>query len=162
MSGITVALAASSGTTTIYTVTGGNDTAGSTIATDANGVATFAVTDSASETVKFTATDTTDTPNIVIGATASVQNQTSAVSAKASEVQVNGKATTTSVADGQTQTDVSVILKDQFGNPVPGAKVELNVTAAPPPCPHPVGARRQTQPTRREQSRPVRPTSGGR
>ncbi len=140
VSGITVALAASSGTATIYTVTGGNDTAGSTIATDANGVATFAVTDSVSETVKFTATDTTDSPNILITATASVQFETSAVSATASEVLVNGKTTTTSVADGQTPTNVSVILKDQFGNRVPGEKVELDVTGSAAAVPDPSGS----------------------
>jgi adhesin/invasin len=128
VTGITVALAASSSNATLYTVTGGNDTAGSSIATDANGVATFAITDTVPETVKFTATDTTDTPNILIAATASVQFENATVSATASKVVVNGGTTTTSVADGQTQTLVRVLLDDQFGNPVPGASVQLNVT----------------------------------
>jgi hypothetical protein len=115
---ITVALAKSSTNASISPAT---------MATNAKGVASFTVTDSVPETVTFTATDTTDSPNIPITATASVQFETSAVSATASEVRVNGGTTATSVADGQTQTDVSVILKDQFGNPVPGAKVELEV-----------------------------------
>jgi Big-like domain-containing protein len=140
VSGITVALAASSSTATLYTVTGGNDTAGSSIATDAKGVAMFAVTDTASETVKFTATDTTDSPNIVIGQTASVQFERSAASATASKVDVNGASTTTSVADGQTQTLVRVLLEDQFGNPVPGATVNLQVTGSAAVVPDPSGS----------------------
>jgi hypothetical protein len=138
VSGTTVALAASSPTATIYTVTGGNDTAGSSIATDANGVATFAVTDTASETVKFTATDTTD--SLQITTTASVQFENSTVSATASKVVVNGATTATSVADGQTQTLVRVLLEDQFGNPVPGATVNLQVTGSAAVVPDPSGS----------------------
>jgi hypothetical protein len=138
--GINVELAASSTTATIYTGTGNSTTLGSTIATDANGVATFTVTDSVPEPVSFTATDTTASPSIPITATASVQFETPAVSAKTSQVLVNGQATATSVADGQTQTDVSVILKDQFGNPVPGAKVQLDVTGNAAVVPNPSGS----------------------
>ncbi len=69
-------------------------------------MATFTVTDSAPETVTFTATDTTDSPNIPITATPAVEFETPVPSATTSQALVNGKTTTTSVADGQTQTAV--------------------------------------------------------
>ena len=58
-----VSLTASGGSSTITVVSG---------TTDVNGVATFTVKDSVVETVTYTATDTSDTPNIVIAQTATV------------------------------------------------------------------------------------------
>jgi Bacterial Ig-like domain (group 1) len=129
VAGITVALAASSTNASIDP---------SSMATDANGAATFTVTDSMPEKVKFTATDTTD--SISIGATASVQFEAPAVSADTSQVQVNGSTTTTSVADGESQTAVAVKLEDQFGNPIQGASVKLEVTGSAAVVPDPSGS----------------------
>jgi hypothetical protein len=44
------------------------------------------------------------------------------------------------VADGQTQTLVRVLLEDQFGNPVPGATVNLEVTGSAAVVPDPSGS----------------------
>jgi hypothetical protein len=127
----TVALATSSPTASIRPAT---------LTTNMNGVASFTVTDPVAESVTFTATDTTVSPNILIAATALVQFETPAVSATASVVTANGGTTTTSVADGETQTLVRVVLKDQFGNPVPGANVTLLVTGSAVVLPHPSGS----------------------
>jgi hypothetical protein len=141
VSGITVELTASSKTATISTGSGSSATLGSTIATDAKGVAIFTVTDSAPETVTFTATDTTDSPNIPITATASTQFETPTVSAAKSTVAVTPAPPATVVADGATQASVSVVLKDQFGNAVSGASVTLQVTGtAPEVTPIPIGS----------------------
>ena len=63
VSGTNVSLAASGGSSIITVVSA---------TTDVNGVATFTVKDSIVETVTYTATDTTDTPNVVITQTATV------------------------------------------------------------------------------------------
>jgi Bacterial Ig-like domain (group 1) len=135
VSGTTVTLVASPDTTASINP--------STMATDANGVATFTVTDTTPEVVKFTATDTTDDPPVAIAATASVDFETPVPSAAHSQVLVNQATTFTTVADGQTQADVSVLLEDQFGNPLPGATVNLSVTGSAAVAPHPTGS---TQP----------------
>ena len=63
VAGTNVSLAASGGSSTITVVSA---------TTDVNGVATFTVKDSVVETVTYTATDTSDTPNVVITQTAVV------------------------------------------------------------------------------------------
>jgi hypothetical protein len=130
VAGIDVALAASTTTASADPLT---------MTTDANGVATFTVTDSAPETVTFTATDMTDSPSFPISATAAVEFETPVPSATTSEVLVNGKTTTTSVADGQTETAVAVLIEDQFGNPLPGVSVTLEVSGSAAEVPDPTG-----------------------
>jgi hypothetical protein len=148
---IPVAEAAAAGGGTSITVTlltsGGSHVAGitvglaaSTMATNADGVATFTVNDSAPQKVTFTATDTSDSPNIPITATAAVDFETPVPSATTSQVLVNGATTFPSVADGQTQTDVVVKLEDQFGNPLEGASVKLEVTGSAAVVPDPSGS----------------------
>ena len=131
VAGKTVALTASSTTASVRPAT---------LATNVNGVASFTVTDPVPETVIFAATDTTDDPNIPVTATALVHFEVPAVSATASGVIVNGGTAAISVADGQTQTVVSVELRDQFGNPVPGAEVTLKVTGSAAVLPDPSGS----------------------
>ena len=63
VAGIVVSLAASGGSSTITVVSA---------TTDVNGVATFTVKDSVVEVVTYTATDTTDTPNVVVTQQATV------------------------------------------------------------------------------------------
>jgi Bacterial Ig-like domain (group 1) len=131
VAGINVALAAS-------TTTASADP--STMATDATGEATFTVSDSAAETVTFSATDTTDSPSIPITATAAVQFETPVPSAMTSKVLANGQSSTTSVADGETETAVSILLEDQFGEPLPGASVTLEVSGSAAEVPAPSGS----------------------
>jgi Bacterial Ig-like domain (group 1) len=131
VAGINVALAASTTTASVDPPT---------MATDASGEATFTVSDSAPETVTFTATDTSDSPSIPITGTAAVVFETPVPSATTSEVLANGQTSTTSVADGETETAVSVLLEDQFGEPLPGASVTLEVSGSAAEVPDPSGS----------------------
>ena len=117
VAGKAVSLQASSGTAVIGTA--------SPATTGSNGQVSFSVTDSVAEPVTLTATDTTD--GITLAQTATVMFQTGSPSATASDVVASA---TTSPADGQTQTLISVTLKDQFGNAVSGKTVTLGGSPA--------------------------------
>jgi protocatechuate 3,4-dioxygenase beta subunit len=105
-----VSLAASSSTASV----------GPAAATNSSGQATFTVTDTVAETVTLTATDSTDT--VVLAQQPQVDFQQSAPSATSSTI---SPATAASPADGQTQTLITVVIKDQFGTPLPGKTVQL-------------------------------------
>jgi len=107
--GKTVTLAASSGSVAI-TPSATPDVTG------ANGQATFSVSDTAAESVTFTATDATDA-DLVLTHTAVVAFAAPAPSA-------------TGPADGTTPVTISVVIRDQFTNPLAGKTVLL---AANPP-----------------------------
>jgi hypothetical protein len=113
VAGKTVTLTASSSTATV----------GPPAVTDANGQATFSVNDTAVESVTLNAVDTTD--SLPLSGTATVLFQTSAPSSTQSTI---SSSTTTSPADGQTQTPINVVIRDQFGNPLPGKTVTLAAT----------------------------------
>ena len=105
-----VSLAASSSTASV----------GPAAATNSSGQATFTVTDTVAETVTLTAADSTDT--VVLAQQPQVDFQPSAPSATSSTI---SPATAASPADGQTQTLITVVIKDQFGTPLPGKTVQL-------------------------------------
>jgi hypothetical protein len=132
VSGKTIAL---TGTGTTVTIT--PETAGSDV-TNAQGVATFIVADDVADKVTLTATDTTDTPNIAITQMPIVSFETSVPSATKSTVVAQSP---TSVADGQTDTQIVVTMNDQFGDPVPaGTAVSLTVTGSAEEHPIAIGS----------------------
>ena len=88
--------------------------------TDVNGVASFSVRDTVTETVTLQATDTTD--SITIQQEPSVTFAAAGPSASSS----NMTAAATSVpADGETLTLITVTLNDQFDNPISGKTISL-------------------------------------
>ena len=111
VSGKTVTLAKSGGSSTITTLSG---------TTNASGVATFTVKDAAVESTTYTATDTTDTLTVtqtaVVSFTAgAVDSTSSTVSAAPSSVVANGAASST----------ITVTAKDAFAHPLAGQTVTL-------------------------------------
>ena len=91
--------------------------------TGSNGQVSFPLNDSVAETVTLTATDTTD--SVPLTSMPSVTFATASPSASASTVTASA---TTSPADGETQTLISVTVKDQFGDPLSGKTVTLQGT----------------------------------
>ena len=89
--------------------------------TDANGAATFTVTDNRVETMTYTARDTTD--NVTITQTATVTFTSHAVNAAQCGVTVNPGSV---FADGFVSSTITVILRDAYGYPVSGKTVSLN------------------------------------
>ncbi len=92
--------------------------------TDANGRATFTVSDTTAETVIFSAQDSSDA--ISLSQTAQVDFQTSSVSITNSTIKAS---TTLDHADGVTPDPITVQLVDQFGQPLAGKAI--TITAAP-------------------------------
>ncbi len=88
--------------------------------TGANGTVSFPLTDTVPETVTLTATDTSD--NIILASTPSVTFAAGSPSATTSTVVASA---TTSPADGQTQTLITVTVKDQFGQPLSGKTLAI-------------------------------------
>ena len=132
VSGKTIALTGTGSTVTITPETAGSDV------TNIKGVATFIVADDVVEHVTLTATDTTDTPNIPITQIPVVSFETSVPSATTSTVVAQSP---TSVADGQTDTQIVVTMNDQFGDPVPaGTAVSLTVTGSAEQHPIAIGS----------------------
>jgi adhesin/invasin len=111
VSGKTVTLAKSGGSSTVTTVSG---------TTNASGQATFTVKDTVAETTTYTATDSTD--SVTVTQTASVTFTPGAVSASQSTVSASPTSIT---ADGSTTSTVTVTLEDANGNAVPGKTVSL-------------------------------------
>jgi hypothetical protein len=125
VAGKSVSLASSSTTVTISPA--------AAIVTNGQGEAVFTVSDSASETAVFTAMDVTD--GVTLTATATVEFQTAAPSPAASTITAQ---LSTLPADGETESAITVTINDQFGNPLPGKTVTVQLTdtsgdaAAPP------------------------------
>lgn len=113
VSGKTVTLQASSGTAVIG--------APSPATSGADGKVSFTLHDTVAESVTVTATDTTDsvtltpTATVVFDSGGSPSATTSAVTAQSA----------TAPADGTTQTLITVVLNDQFGQPVSGKTITL-------------------------------------
>ena len=103
--------------------------------TDANGVATFTVTDSHVETVTYTAEDTTDSPPVAVSASATVDFEAPAVDAATSTV---SSSIPSPVPSGQSDT-ITVTLRDQASNPQPvsGQTVTLTATGSVQITPQP-------------------------
>jgi hypothetical protein len=101
-------------------------TSGSNV-TNAAGIATFTVTDTTSEGVRFTATDTTSDPPSVLPEAPIVTfgDPTVPVSATLSTI------TTTEPLGGQSG-QVVVTLLDSYGRPVSGKVVELKISPSTP------------------------------
>ncbi len=114
VAGKSVTLTASSSTATVVNPS-------STIS-DSNGQVTFTVKDSAAESVTLTAVDTTDPVSITEQPTIVFQTGT----ASAAKSTITG--TATSPADGQTQNELIVTIRDQFGNLLSGKTVSLQAT----------------------------------
>lgn len=112
-----VSLAGSAGTSSkIAPASAGSAT------TDTSGVATFDVSDTAVESVTYTATDTTAAPVVVVAQTATVSFVSSPSEANQSTV----SALPTSVpADGKSASTVTVTLHDASGTPIPNHMVSL-------------------------------------
>src|SRR4051794_38825202 len=111
VSGKTVTLAKSGGSSTITTVSG---------TTNASGQATFTVKDGAVESTTYTATDTTDT--ITVTQTATVAFTVGPVTAAQSTVSAAPASVT---ANGVAASTVTVTLKDAQSHPVSGKTVTL-------------------------------------
>ncbi len=92
----------------------------STATTGADGKAVFTVSDGTPELVSFSATDTTD--SLAISATATVSFEVPAPSGATSGLTSN---VTTDHADGISAVSLSVVIRDQFGNPVAGKAVQV-------------------------------------
>ena len=99
--GKTVILSQGSGQSTIIPAASPN-------MTDANGVATFTVTDSHVETVTYTAEDTSDSPTVTVNATATVEFEAPEVDAANSTL----ASSLSNVPSGQSDT-ITVTLRDQ-------------------------------------------------
>jgi hypothetical protein len=117
VNGKTVSLASTSATANISAAT----------STTGNGEATFTVTDSVAESVTFTATDTSDSPVVPITQTAKVTFTAPSASASLSTISASP---TTVPADGSTASVITVTIRDQFGNPLAGKAVTLQLTDA--------------------------------
>jgi hypothetical protein len=113
VAGKMVTLAASSATAAL----------GPAAVTNADGQARFSVSDSAVDSVTLTATDTTDA--LAIPQTATLLFEIPTPSSTQSTI---SSSTTTSPADGATQTPISVVMRDQFGDPLSGITVQLAAT----------------------------------
>ena len=116
VSGITVTLGSSGGSSTVSAASGPSDS---------SGVVSFTVQDTVAETTTYTATDTSDS-GLVITATATVSFTAGPVSAVASTVSASPGSVT---ADGATPSTITVTLKDAEGNPVSGKTVTLAKTS---------------------------------
>ena len=112
VAGKAVSLQASSGTAVVG--------APSAATTGSNGQVSFPITDSVAEPVTLTATDTTD--GFQLTQKPIVTFEASSPSATASTVVASG---TTSPADGETQTLITVTVNDQFGNALSGKNVTV-------------------------------------
>jgi len=110
-----------------------NATVGAPELTDANGKATFSLTDTQAESVTLTATDTTD--SLVLGQKPVVSFEASAPSSATSTI---SPATATSPADGQTETLITVVIKDQFGNPQSAKTVQVTANPTGTVAVHPI------------------------
>ncbi|NUR75804.1 MAG: hypothetical protein HOQ28_05890, partial [Thermoleophilia bacterium] len=111
LSGKTVTLAKSGGSSTITTVSG---------TTDSAGVATFTVKDTAVESTTYTATDSTDT--VTVTQTAAVNFTAGPVTAAQSTVSASPASVT---ANGVATSTVTVTLKDAQSHPISGKTVTL-------------------------------------
>ena len=119
VSGKTVSLTAGAGHATVAPSSTGSDV------TDANGQATFNVTDSTAETVTLTAADTTD--SLTLTHTTQATFATPTVNQSVSTVTANP----TQVAnDGTTASTITVALKDNSVNGSPAPLVGRTVTLA--------------------------------
>ena len=96
----------------------------SSVATGSNGQASFAVSDTTAEIVTFQAVDSSDN-NLAITATAQVTFEVPAPSPSTSLMTV---ASSTGPADGTTPVSLTVVMKDQFGNPLAGKTVTVAAT----------------------------------
>ena len=112
VSGKTVTLAKSGGSSTVSTASGPST---------ASGVVTFTVKDAVAESSAYTATDTTDT--VTITQTASVTFTAGAVNAGTSTVNASPSSIP---ADGTTTSTITVTLKDVNSNLVSGKAVTLS------------------------------------
>ena len=128
---ITVTLLASDGvsavsgkTVTLTPQSGSAVVVPTSAVTNSQGQATFTVSDGTVESVRFSATDTTD--SLPLTATASVDFEQPAASASVSAATAS---TPTVEADGTTSVTISVTVRDQFGNPLAGRVVQ--VTGSP-------------------------------
>ncbi len=124
VSGKTVSLAKTSGP-------GSPVIAPASIMTNGSGIATFTVTSTTIGSCVFTATDATD--GITIGTTG-VTFEAGPVLAGISTVTASP---TTVAADGVAISTITVTLKDQYGNPVPGKDVSVAATSGPVIAPAP-------------------------
>ena len=102
--------------------------------TDPAGQVSFKLTDTVAESVTLTATDTTD--NVILTSQPTVQFQTSVASATASTVTAP---VSTSPADGETQTLITVTVRDQFGNTLPGKTMTMQGAPSGDVQIHPIG-----------------------
>jgi Bacterial Ig-like domain (group 1) len=103
--------------------------------TDSSGKASFVVTDATPETVNLTAEDTTDSVTLKPTTPATVSFQPAAPSAATSTVLAQSA---TSIADGQTTSEIIVTVKDQFGNPLSGKVVHLVPDSGSSALVHPI------------------------
>jgi hypothetical protein len=88
--------------------------------TDGSGQVSFKLTDTVAESVTLQAVDTTD--GVTLTSEPTVVFATSSPSASQSTVTASG---TTSPADGETQTLITVTVNDQFGQPLSGKTVTM-------------------------------------
>jgi hypothetical protein len=116
LSGKNVSLTASGGHSQI---TAGPEPSG------AQGIVSFNVTDKTAETVVYTATDTTDTPNVTFSQQVTITFVPGPASPAHSSI-ATGQGSV--LADGASSTTVTVTASDANGNPLAGAIVDLDET----------------------------------
>ena len=135
---VTVTLFASDGSTPIsgksveLALSGHASISGPTsVTTDASGKAVFGVVDSTVETVTITATDTTDTPNIVLASQPQVMFETPpppGISASLTMLSISYPNNTPPPADGSTAAVLDVTVHNTLGAVVPNVEVTASVT----------------------------------
>ena len=127
VSGKTVTLQASSGTSAVVGTP-------SPATTGADGKVSFPLTDTVAESATLTATDTTD--GIALAAQPTVVFQSGGTASGTTSTLTAGKST--APADGETQTLITAVVKDQFGNPLSGKTVTLTASPSGNALYHPI------------------------
>ncbi len=127
VAGQTIGLSASAGTSSTINaspIQGGDST--SATVTDSQGQVQFDILDEVAESVTYTATDTTATPNVVLAQTVTGSFVAGPPDAATSSV----AASPTQVpADGSTTSTVTVTLRDYYSNPIPDKEICLAADA---------------------------------
>jgi hypothetical protein len=100
----------------------------SSVTTDATGKAIFTVIDTTVETVTITATDTTDSPSVVLASKPQVAFQTPPAPTVSKTLTTLSVSPPTQIADGSSAIDLAVTVRNTLGNVDPNITVTASAT----------------------------------